>query len=365
MSDAPLLHYSTSTAPLQAGSPDKPATNTIDITVSSPASANIYCSKIEIAVPISAPDDGGAYFTENPQSSITGKWSPASAQMRTGQELGLEPATNYYHVIFNAPPIPGFDLIDEPLTISITGNVTATPGSTLTCPTTENSGTTSGKYTRKTPQELTWDTAQPVFYLHNLLASAPGKSTIPRTKFNAGDEVYLTWESNGDSFYLYDGDGTILNPNTPSDTFHLIPKDAITNDTTFTLKASKKNATGFETVDRYATLTVTINNPTLSDLTVGPASPNKLTTVGTNGLTVTGDIAAKARLEVSGLLDVAYRMTLGSYELDGSNNYLNIKGNVDKRRHRRGSAGQERRKWRNIPDCRQGSYGILRASSRV
>ncbi|GAA3690681.1 hypothetical protein GCM10022224_065170 [Nonomuraea antimicrobica] len=266
MSDAPLLHYSTSTAPLQAGSPDKPAANIIDITVSSPAGQKIYCNTIDIAVPISAPDDAGAYFTENPQSSITGKWSPASAQMKTGQELGLAPATNYYHVIFQAPPIPGFDLIDKPLTISITGNVAATPGSTLTCPTTESSGTTSGKYTRKTPQELTWDTAEPVFYLHNFLASAPDKPTIPKTKFNAGDKVYFTWESNGDSYHLYDGDGTVLHEG--SETSWTIPAGTIANDTTFTLKASKKNANGFETVDQYATITITITNPTLSQMTV-------------------------------------------------------------------------------------------------
>ncbi|MGW6504354.1 hypothetical protein [Nonomuraea angiospora] len=269
MTDSPLLHYSTSTAPLQAGSPDKPAANTIDITVSSPAGQKIYCKKLEIAVPISAPDDGGAYFTENPQSSITGKWGTASAQMKIGQELGLQPDTNYYHVIFQAPPIPGFDLIDKPLTISITGNIAATPGSTLTCPTTETSGTTSGKYTPKTPQDLTWDTAKPAFYLHNFLASAPDKPTIPKTKYNAGDEVYLSWESNGTYFRLYDGDGTILNPNTPSETFHLIPKAAIANDTTFTLQASEtQESIGIHPVYQYATITITINNPTLSQMTV-------------------------------------------------------------------------------------------------
>ncbi|MCG5217748.1 hypothetical protein [Streptosporangium sp. KLBMP 9127] len=292
MSDAPLLHYSTSTAPLQAGTPDKPAANTIDITVSSPAGQKIYCSKIDVAVPISAPDDAGAYFTEPPQSSITGKWSPASAQMKTGQELGLEPATNYYHVIFQAPPIPGFDLIDTPLKISITGNVAATPGSSLACPTTETSGTTSGKYTRKTPQELTWDTAEPVFYLHNFLAGAPDRPTVPRTKFNAGDEVYLTWESNGSEFQLYDGDGTTLYEG-PA-TSYTIPRDKILNDTTFTLRASV--TTGFDTSYRCATITVTITNPTLDDLKVA----NKLTTVGSNGLIVNGDLAAQSSLNVSG-----------------------------------------------------------------
>ncbi|MCF6473298.1 hypothetical protein FAF44_33680 [Nonomuraea sp. MG754425] len=284
MPDAPLLHYSTSTAPLQAGTPDKPAANTIDITVSSPAAQQIYCDELDVAVPVSAPDDGGAYFTENPQSSITGKWGTASAQVKSGRELGLDPATNYYHVVFQAPPIPGFDLIDTPLIISITGNVAATPGSELACPTTETSGTTSGKYARKTPQDLTWDTAKPAFYLHSFLAVAPDEPTVPRTKFNAGAEISLTWESNGSYFQLYDGDGTTLHEG-PA-TSWTVPPGRILNDTTFTLQASEtqESTPGFRPVYQYATLAITINNPTLSELTV------------------TGKIAAKSRIDVDGIL---------------------------------------------------------------
>ncbi|MCG5213042.1 hypothetical protein [Streptosporangium sp. KLBMP 9127] len=270
MPDAPLLHYSASTAPLQAGSPDNPAANTIDITIASPAGRNIYCNKIEVAVPISKPGDEGAYFTEQPTATIAGKWSPASAQMKTGRELGLASDANYYHFPFNAPPIPGFDLIDEPLKITVSGNLAATPGSVLTCLVTENSGTTSGHYTLKETQELTWDTAEPVFYLHNFMATAPDKPTIPRTKFNSGDHVRFTWESNGTSFKLYDGDGTLVYEGT--DTFCVIPKDEdkdykIVSDTTFTLQASQTSGTQ-ESGYRCATITITINNPTLSDLTV-------------------------------------------------------------------------------------------------
>ncbi|GII68153.1 hypothetical protein Sme01_06290 [Sphaerisporangium melleum] len=302
MSEAPLLHYSTSTAPLQAGSPDKPTANTIDITVSSPAGQKIYCKKLEIAVPISAPEDGGAYFTENPQSSITGKWGTKSARMKIGRELGLEPDTNYYHVIFQAPPIPGFDLIDKPLTISITGDVAATPGSTLTCPTTETSGTTSGKYTPKTPQDLTWGTAKPAFYLHNFLAGAPDRPTVPRTRFNAGDEVHLTWESNGDSFHLYDGDGTVLHE--CRETSWTVPAGKIFSDTTFTLRASVTG--GFETSYRYATITITINDPTLSELTVkGP-------------LGVNGKLTAHDDLSVSNSLTSGRLVANGDTRLNGS-----------------------------------------------
>ncbi|MCF6468514.1 hypothetical protein FAF44_08950 [Nonomuraea sp. MG754425] len=93
MANARLLRYRTTTspAPLQAGSPDKPAANTININVSSPVGQNIYCTKIDIALPVSEPEDGGAYFTENPQVSTDNeKWSTASVQIKSGQELGLE-----------------------------------------------------------------------------------------------------------------------------------------------------------------------------------------------------------------------------------------------------------------------------------
>ncbi|GAA0937287.1 hypothetical protein [Nonomuraea longicatena] len=300
MPDAPLLHYSTSTAPLQAGTADKPSANTIDITVSSPAGRNVYCDKIDVAVPVSAPDDGGAWFTENPQSSIAGKWNPASTEVKSGRELGLDAATNYYHVVFQPPPIPGFDLIDTPLKISITGNVAADPGSTLTCSVTETSGTASGDCTRKAPQDLTWETAEPPFYLHSFLACSPERPTVPKTKFNAGDQALLTWESNGDSFHLYDGDGTVLHEGV--ETSWTIPASVIANDTTFSLKASKKGATGFETADRYATVTVTVTNPTLRELTVKGQLGVYGALTANDGLSVYGGLTANDSVSVYGRL---------------------------------------------------------------
>ncbi|GAA3686183.1 hypothetical protein GCM10022224_058780 [Nonomuraea antimicrobica] len=273
MPDAPrLLLYRTVTspAPLQAGSPDDPAANSIDVIVSSPDGQNVYCNKIDIAVPVGEPQDAGAYFTEAPQSSTDNdKWQIASVELVSGRELGLASDTNYHHVIFQ--PRQGgpaqFRHIDQPMTLTITGKLAAdATGSLLTCLVTETSSTTDGHYTRKDPLMLTLPTAEPPFYLHNLLAATPNEPTIPRTKFNAGDEISLTWESNGDSFHLYGGDGTVLHEG--PETTWTVPAGAIANDTTFTLKASKKNSTGFGTVDRYATITITITNPTLSELTV-------------------------------------------------------------------------------------------------
>ncbi|MEV4180615.1 polymer-forming cytoskeletal protein [Streptosporangium canum] len=297
MSGAHLLHYTTTTSPtpLQAGRPDKPAAARIDLTVSSPAGQQIYCEKIDIAVPLSEPEGGGAYFTEQPQAEVTGgNWNPLSVQVKSGQEIGLAATTNYYHVIFEPPDIPGFDLVNEPLQFRITGKLAATTGSGLTCLVTERSGTTSDTETRKDTFELTLSTAEPVFYLHSFLAGAPDKPTIPKTKFNADDKVYLAWESNGSFFQVYDGDGTTLYEG--SATSCTIPGGTIVSDTTFTLRASV--TTGFGTSYQCATITITITNPTLDDLKV----TNKLTTVGSNGLTVNGDLTAQSSLNVSGSL---------------------------------------------------------------
>ncbi|MFC7585397.1 hypothetical protein ACFQYP_17925 [Nonomuraea antimicrobica] len=313
MANARLLQYRTTTspAPLQAGSPDKPAANTIDINVSSPIGQKVYCNKIDIAVPVSEPEDGGAYFTENPQVLTDNeKWHAASVQIKSGQELGLGGNTNYHHVVFR-PGIPQFELIDKPLTISINGKLTTTTGSPLTCLFTETSGPSADKCTPKDTLELTLPTAEPIFYLHSFLAGDPNKPTAPKTNFNAGDDIYFTWESNGTYFELYDGDGTVLCAG--DKTFCTVRKDKyqILKDTTFTLQASitsgtRQPATGFQPIYQYANLTITLNNPTLSDLTVGsPRTGNKLTTIGSSGLTVIGDLGVDGDLAVKGKASLA------------------------------------------------------------
>ncbi|WP_220448269.1 hypothetical protein, partial [Nonomuraea diastatica] len=251
---------------LEAGRPDKPPAGRIDLTVSSPAGQQIYCEKIDIAVPASAPEGGGAYFTEKPQGEVIGgNWNPLSFQMKTGQELGLAATTDYFHVIFEPPPIPDSDLVNEPLQFRISGTLAATTGSGLTCLVTEYSGTTSDTYSRKDPLDLTLPTTEPAFYLHNFLSTAPDNPTIPRTKFTAGDAVCFTWESNGSHFQLYDGDGTTLYGG--SDTFCTVPEGKVVNDTTFALKASATSGIDSQTTYQYATLTITINNPTLTQIT--------------------------------------------------------------------------------------------------
>jgi nitrous oxidase accessory protein NosD len=80
---------------------------------------------------------------------------------------------------------------------------------------------------------------------------------------------------------VYDGDGKPLYEE-DSATAYKVPAGRIVSDTTFTLRASV--TTGFDTSYHYASITVTITNPIL------------------NALTVTGDIAAKSRLDVDGVL---------------------------------------------------------------
>ncbi|MEO3813960.1 hypothetical protein ABGB17_33605 [Sphaerisporangium sp. B11E5] len=290
MPGAPLLQYTatSSPAPLQ---PDGIAINKVDVTVSVPTGQTVYCEEIMIAVPASAPDDGGPYFTEEPQSSIIGgDWQPPeSVRMRSGQELGLAAATQYYQFPFY-PPVPGMDLLDGDLEFQISGALTATTGGPLTFWVTETSHTPSDRSTRKDPVEMTLPTAQPGaqsdFFLRSFLATAPDTPGIPRTKFDAGDGVRFSWESNGTSYTLYDGDGTVLYEGTQT-SWSTTQKEnyKILNDTTFTVRAS--TVSGADESTQYATLTVTIGDPSLLGLTVGSEG------IGVTGPLNAGSIGAK------------------------------------------------------------------------
>ncbi|WP_220448455.1 hypothetical protein, partial [Nonomuraea diastatica] len=175
---------------------------------------------------------------------------------------------------------------------------------------TEYSGTTSDTYSRKDPLDLTLPTTEPAFYLHNFLSTAPDKQSIPKTKFTAGDDVHFTWESNGTYFQLYDGDGATLYEG--SGTSYTLPMDKILSDTTFTLKASMtsgaQKSNDVQPVNQYATITITINNPTLHQMTVtdnldaGDLTVGQLTTHATDRLIV-GKLTVQSELDVHGPLN--------------------------------------------------------------
>lgn len=273
-SGQPLLEYRTSTnpAPLQAGSgPGDPTENRVNIAVRAPANRKVYCKEIQIAVPIRSLK-GGAYFSAKPQCATgSDKWQDVTAATGSGG-LALGNTSDYHQFVFRPiPAMPKSRPVDYPLDFGLTGRLD-TPTGPLTCIVTETSRTGGGSYATRR-RELTLTVTDPVFYLHNFRASDPNQPTVPRTRFNAGEDVHLAWESNGTHFQLYDGDGTLLNQGSEDKTSCTVPKSKVTNDTTYTLVASVSSGpqggqAGFQPICQYATLTITLNNPTLTGVRV-------------------------------------------------------------------------------------------------
>jgi hypothetical protein len=335
----PLLTYrvATSPNPLQASSPTTPSRASITIAVF-PGDQPVYCNKIQIAVPKNDADNN-PYFSAPPDGSCSStKWEiDTTAPLDDDDDPNsAEDGLRHYLVTFRT--IEDDDnLIDYPLNFGLTGTLGTTTG-TLTCRLGETSGTDNDT-SRFTPKKGSFTMAvdPQTLYLNNFLSSDPGKPTTPRTKFTAGDPIYLTWESNGTSFQLYDGDGTVLNKDSDTDT-HFTLENGITNDTTFTLVATltsgrAQSQNDFQPIYQYATLTLTTTNPTLTDFTVTRNGKKKITTVDTNGLIVDGLLSAnnnltvsannetkittvgKDTLDVNGTLRVAYALRRGTDNL--------------------------------------------------
>lgn len=328
----PLFDYSAATnpSPLEAGSdPEKGTKASINISVLH-GEKTLYANKIAVSVPIN-PQSGTAYFTENPQIAVNNDtWQPVS--LAEDDDL-IQPDANHYVVTFhNANPKTA---VTYPLVFSISGLIAAAPGDPLLVQVVESSSTKPQGFTRKDARTLSMPVIQPVFYLRNFLARSASSPTVPRTRINAGDSIQLSWESNGSYFWLYDGEN-----DTPryegTGTSWTVPSGTIHNDTTFVLKASAADGTqqavpdGFETVEQYASLTITVKNPTLTGLTVtgsitaestldlyGSLTARDNVSVGealtvSQGLGVSGNITAWSELEVHGSLDARGNVTVGS-----------------------------------------------------
>ncbi|MGC3000223.1 hypothetical protein ACPF8X_18125 [Streptomyces sp. G35A] len=126
-----------------------------------------------------------------------------------------------------------------------------------------------------------------------MLITWPAQPSVPRSSDHEPGKIGLNVHSE-----LYHANGQPVQP--ANKTSCLLP-GGITKDTTFTLAASK----GTET--QYATLTLTVPNPTFTgltvnghvlaqDLTVSNSNGQKLTTVGEEGLAVLGHLHAKSDL---------------------------------------------------------------------
>ncbi|GAA4813021.1 polymer-forming cytoskeletal protein [Streptomyces ziwulingensis] len=308
MSDQPLLTYrvATSPAPLQAGTAGTNSQGRITITVTAGAE-DTYCDWIQIAVPGDA-KSGGAYFTDDPKPvfSSDGNWSAGSLVQVSAQHLGLAGDALYYRAIFH---YQGDDSepFDGTLHLGVSGELVDSTGA-LDLHLTEHSDTSSdpddfASRRRTVPLSVT----EPVFYLNAFLARDDDSATAPKTRFSSDDNPYLSWESNGSHYRVFNGDGAIVYEG--SDTFFTLPDDCLAMDTTFTLEASMSPedvGSGFETIHQYAVLTLTVKNPTLDALTVeGEIS-------GESGLEISGNAAVGNSLVVNNSLAVNGSADVGS-----------------------------------------------------
>ncbi|CAO5238487.1 hypothetical protein [Frankia sp. AgKG'84/4] len=341
MPENPLFDYrpATSPSPLEAaGDPEKGTKASINISVLSGAQT-IYADRIAVSVPVST-QSGTAYFTENPVIAVNdGRWQPVSVEADAGDELVLAGANNFVLTFHNASPK---EAVNYPLVFSISGLIATTTGDPLLVQVYESSSTKPQGFSRKSPRTLTMPVIEPIFYLRNFLSRSPSRPTVPRTSIDAGDALQLSWESNGSYFWLYDGSGDDNPRYEGTGTSWSVSFGEIVRDTTFILKASAAGdgtqvaAAGFESVEQYASLTITVNNPTLTGLTIhGPVNAQDTVdvhgwltahldatfqegltvqrelTVG-QGLTVSGNLTARSRVDVNGLLSANNDLTVGS-----------------------------------------------------
>ncbi|MET8831944.1 hypothetical protein ABZX40_40120 [Streptomyces sp. NPDC004610] len=309
MSDQPLLTYrvATSPAPLQAGTQGTNSQGRIAITVTAGAD-DTYCDWIQIAVPGDA-SGGGGYFTGDPKPvfSSDGNWIPGAMVQVTAEHLGLSGEGVFYRSIFHYQGDDG-EPFAGPVHLGVSGELVDSTG-TLELRITEHSDTDSD------PEEFTshhksvpLPVTEPAFYLNAFLARDDDSATAPKTKFSSTANPYLSWESNGSNYRLYDGDGEILYDG--PDTFFTLPDGAIASDTTFTVEASLASGGGggFEPVYQYAVLTLTVKDPTLERLTVE------------------GEISGRSGLDLSGSATVGSWLSVSGWATVG--NTLSVSGNV-------------------------------------
>ncbi|MEU1998917.1 hypothetical protein ABZ511_31160 [Nocardia gamkensis] len=333
MTEQPLLNYqpSTSPSPLQAGTKDTPGHARIVIAVT-PRSQPVYCEEIQIAVP-SESEGGAPYFTAKPACSCTpeGKWEVFTAAAE--EETTGDSARGPYQFTFKNTATDDdddTDLIDYPMSIILTGPL-GTPTGTLTCTIGEKS-TTDNEMRHKLRQSKVDMLVEPQpFYLRNFITHSPSRTSVPQTRFTAGDPVDFTWESNGTSFTLYDGDGTVLYSGT--DTRVILPDGGTTDagrafalacDTTFTLVA-EYTAHGFEPTYLNALVPITVTNPTVAALTVSGTLSARSDLNVSNGLVVQGDLQVHRTATVDQQLTAAGGIS-GGYNALAVRNGLTVNG---------------------------------------
>ncbi|MEU1546170.1 hypothetical protein [Nocardia sp. NPDC005745] len=334
MTEQPLLNYqpSTSPSPLQAGTKDTPGHARIVIAVT-PRSQPVYCEEIQIAVPGES-DNSAPYFAGKPTCSVTpeGKWEVFTAAAVEEEATGEGIKGPYQFTFKNTATDDDddTDLIDYPMSIILTGPL-GTPTGTLTCTIGEKS-TTDNEMRHKLRQSKVDMLVEPQpFYLRNFITHSPDRTSVPQTRFTAGNRVDFTWESNGTSFTLYDGDGTVLYAGT--DTHATLPDGgttdagrafSLTSDTTFTLVA-EYTAHGFEPTYLNALVPVTVTNPTVAALTVNGTLSARSDLNVSGGLIVQGDVQVHRTATVDQQLTAAGGIS-GGYDALAIRNGLTVNG---------------------------------------
>jgi hypothetical protein len=321
----PLLfnyYLSTDPQPLQAGEEAIQANGTINVHIAQGTPA-AFGNQIVIAVPVGA----GGIFQQPPTVEVnTGKWVISSQDIVKGKVLGLVADQDFATFIFDCQNQADFSITYN-FVISLSGLVTATPGA-LDLAIQETSGTTDDPSQFGTNSgTFTLEVVSPVFYLKNLVATATGAPTVPRTELAAGVDINLQWESNGTWFQVYKKGETAPFWSGSQTTTKLT--GGVSTDTTFFVIAamtgdpSQDQTAGFNTIFLFENITVTISNPVLTptsiatsgDVTVG-GNLSVQGTAGITGLTTLGSLtttgaATLASAVVSGPLNVTGGATIG------------------------------------------------------
>ncbi|GIP23379.1 hypothetical protein [Paenibacillus sp. J22TS3] len=273
--EACLLTYrfSTNPAPLQTSTVQSTAAAVINLGVFR-ENSSIYCSAIDIAVPIGAASTDLSEKTPSP-SVNTGKWTVNSTVIVTGRELGLDDEGNYAVFSFQCREASDYDL-DYNLVLGLEVMVNQLPGN-FEYLIREKSGTTNNpnQFTPKSNSFVLMK-SPPQFYLQNFITTAAESPTVPVTSFANGSSIRFAWESSGTFFQLFQSGRTEPVYSGTATTCTL--QNGVHTDTTFVLVASvtanpgqDSPAGGYEPIYLYDAITVTINNPDLTPNTLKAA----------------------------------------------------------------------------------------------
>lgn len=247
-----LINYAVSSvpSPLQV-STSTPTPGTITITVQS--QPTVLCNFVAVVIPIGTSADS-IYQTSPPPTFVLPacNWSASALEIVNGTSLGLSSNLNYITTTLKNMQS---DLTVTPFTLSIKGNVNTELG-VATFFITESSSPNQSQpsYTKKTAQFPMTKAAAPALYISSFYSYLTTSPTIPASEFLNGQSFTLSWQSNGDSFKVFEKNNPTPLPGITGTSV----TTSVANTTTFILVASLNGAV------LYDTLTVTVSNPTLT-----------------------------------------------------------------------------------------------------